>query len=56
MKKPLKQKVDAAIEALNEVHSDQSGPAKDNLAAIREIRDRLDDIERCLKDDCGETE
>jgi hypothetical protein len=56
MKKPLIQKKEAAIEALREVHADTSGPASDNLEAIREIISEAQEIETGLKFDCEKSQ
>lgn len=56
MSKTLMVKKNEVLEALDEVHSDQTGPARDNLDAIREIKEKVEDIERMLMHDCGEKE
>lgn len=56
MTKQLIAKKDAVIKGIREVHSDQSGPARDNLDAIREIIETAREIESALEQDCGEPE
>ncbi len=52
MTKSLIAKKDAALQAIQEVHNDTSGPASENLDAMQEIRERAQEIENLLKADC----
>ena len=56
MTKALEAKTDAVIESIREVHADTSGPARDNLDAIRRIIEEARVYEQMLESDCGEEE
>ena len=56
MTKQLKAKLDAAQKAIQEVHSDRSSPAEDNLEAIRTLGADLSDIQDALRQDIKNAE
>lgn len=56
MTKQLGKKKDAILALLKDVHGDTSGPAQNNLDAVREIIETAREIEAALKIDCGEPE
>lgn len=49
----LKQKLDAAIEALKALHEDTSGPARQNLEAVETLMSEAETILDALKGDSG---
>lgn len=51
MQKELKEKRDAVIKALEDLHSDQSGPASDNLEAVEEVIEKATEIKQALEMD-----
>lgn len=56
MTKQLRSKTDAVLKAIRELHSDKSGPARDNLDAFREVIETAREIEAALEQDSGEPE
>lgn len=54
MTKKLKKKKDEIVQALKELHADTSGPARDNLDAIREVIEEARLLEHLLETDCKE--
>lgn len=52
MTKTLKKKLADALKAIEDVHNDTSGPATDNLEAMREIGSKADIFESALAEDC----
>ena len=51
MTKQLQQKVEAAKKAIDAVHSDESGPASDNLEAIQDVLSHGDMLNEALEAD-----
>lgn len=56
MTKALEKKKDEIVKSLKELHADTSGPAQDNLDAIREVIEEARTLEQMLEMDCEEHE